>query len=315
MKQIKTRMLSALLSLCMIFSMTAVLVVDGTEEAQAGSWGLQGDGWYLLEPECAPGMRLDVSGGSTKSGTNIQIYKANNTDAQRFYLASIGGGYYVITSKVSGKVLDVNGGKKKSGTNVQQWDYNAGSNQAFKIEYAGNGYYYLRPKNNTDLALDVNGAGNKNGTNVQVYNWSRNNRAQRWKLYCLNTKQAYSSVSGIKATDGSKPVTYNVTTNGQASKVTVWACNRALPGGAFGLESHSKLSVRIVSGNKVIVDEVMSGKSHTYNIPKQYKSYTVYISMRRLNGNNILTQTFAGGVNFMNQGRYCQVSLTNATIR
>lgn len=309
----RKRILSMLLAICAVFSLVTVIAPS---EAQAGSWGLKGDGWYQLTPACASGKVLDVSGGSTKKGANIQIYESNSTDAQRFHLTSIGGGYYIITNKASGKVLDVDGGKTKSGTNVQQWDYKSGTNQVFKIESAGNGYYYLKPKNNTNLALDVSGGKSANSTNVQVYTWSKNNKAQMWKLWCMNSAvEAYSSVSSIKSTTKSKPASFNVNANGTKSTVTVWACNTDLTNTVYQLQSSSSLNVLIVSGNKTIVNEVFKGKSKTFTIPAKYTSYTVYVSRYVMSGNNILTQTIAGGKNFTNLGYYCQVSLNNAIFK
>ena len=187
----------------------------------------------------------------------------------------------------------------------------------FYIQSAGNGYYYLKPKNNTNLALDVSGASSYNGANVQVWDWWAGNTAQKWRLRNLDSREFYSSVSGLKSTEDRTPATFHVNTNGKKSYVTVWAYSYP-----FGnlmnpatLERSSTLNVKIVSGNKVIKNEVVSGKKNTFTIDKKYKSYTVYVSKRILKGNNIITSTYAGGKNFQNFGNYCQVSLENASLR
>lgn len=139
------------------------------------------DGWYTLAPQCAPGARLDVAGGSTESEANIQIYEQNGTPAQQFLFTYLGNGYYCITSKASEMALDVCRGGTASGTNVWQYQLNGTGAQEWKVEPVGDGYYRLIPRINTGLCLDVKGAGNASRTNVQVYD--RNNTpAQNWKL-------------------------------------------------------------------------------------------------------------------------------------
>lgn len=139
------------------------------------------DGTYTLVPQCAPALRLDVSGGSTASKANIQIYQANNSNAQKFSFTYVEDGYYEIGAKVSGKVLDVYNGNTTSGTNVWQYDRNSSDAQRWALEDAGDGYYYIVPKVNTGLCLDVYNSGTKNGSNVQI--WSKNQTAaQKWRI-------------------------------------------------------------------------------------------------------------------------------------
>lgn len=145
------------------------------------TYSLIAEGVYTLTPQCAPGMRLDVKGGDADSGTNIQIYTANGTDAQQFEFTYLADGYYRITAMVSGKVLDVQGGKTTSGTNVRQYNSNGTTAQQWMLKDAGDGYYYIIPRLNAALCLDVDDAGSSNSTNVQV--WTQNStNAQKWKL-------------------------------------------------------------------------------------------------------------------------------------
>ena len=246
----------------------------------AGSWAFYGEGWYKLYPKCASGKCLDVSGASRDRGANIQLYEQNGTEAQWFYFASLGNGYYTIVSKCSGKVLDVNGASKKSGSNVQQWDYKFGNNQIWKVEPAGDGYYYIKPSNNESLALDVSGAADKNGANIQVYTHSRNNSAQMWALWNNNTSVTYSSVTGITETSQSEAVTYYVSPF-RDSKVTVWAVDNPLIGsGHYKKEGCSRFRVRIISDwGDVIADEIVTGECNTFSVEDKYGSYRVEVTM------------------------------------
>ena len=139
------------------------------------------DGTYQLTPKHATNMRLDINGASKENGANAQIYKSNNTNAQKFTFKHLGDNYYSITCVASGKALDVNGGSSKKGTNVQQWNKNDSKAQKWKIESAGSGYYYLIPATNEALCLDVSGSGTKDKTNVLVWTNNKQNN-QKWKI-------------------------------------------------------------------------------------------------------------------------------------
>lgn len=138
-------------------------------------------GLYALAPACAPDRQLDVQDGATASGTNVQIWRSNDTAAQQWNIESLGGGYYRLVSRESGKVLDVADAKKTSGTNVQQCIWTDNPAQRWRFTDAGDGYYHISPQLNTDLRLDVNEKEDANGTNVQL--WEANDSsAQKWKL-------------------------------------------------------------------------------------------------------------------------------------
>lgn len=63
-----------------------------------------------LIPKHAQDMRLDCKDGKLGNNTNVQLYKANGTDAQRWYKRLVGGKYIVYVNVNSGRVLD-GGGK------------------------------------------------------------------------------------------------------------------------------------------------------------------------------------------------------------
>ena len=65
---------------------------------------------FELSPMCAPNLRLDVKGASQSNGASIQIYKSNNTNAQRWTFLDTGDGYVRLVNCASGKVLDLKDG-------------------------------------------------------------------------------------------------------------------------------------------------------------------------------------------------------------
>lgn len=140
------------------------------------------NGTYEIAPNYATNMRLDVSGASKENGANVQIYKANGTNAQKWKFKHLGNDYYTITSVASGKALDVKGGNSKAGTNVQQWNSNGSNAQIWKVKKADSSSYYLCPKVNEKVCLDVYKGGKTNNTNVTT--WTNNNAYnQKWKIF------------------------------------------------------------------------------------------------------------------------------------
>ncbi len=136
------------------------------------------NGTYVLYSAVGSNRVLDVSGGSSAEGTNIQIWESNGTDAQKYNISKQSNGWYRIAN-VNGRALDVDKAERRNGANVIQWGWSGAENQQWKFVYAGGGYYYIQSR--LGYYLDVSGAGTANGTNVQI--WEKNNtNAQKWKL-------------------------------------------------------------------------------------------------------------------------------------
>lgn len=67
---------------------------------------------YLIHPSCAPKLCLDVRGASKENGATIQIYTANNTNAQNWVIMDNGDGTWTFINVASGKALDLVGAGK-----------------------------------------------------------------------------------------------------------------------------------------------------------------------------------------------------------
>ena len=81
----------------------------------------------------ASGKVLDVPGNSTANSAQLQQYRDNGGDNQRWSITPNGDGYYVITSKQSGKNLDVEGASTADGAAIHQYQPTAGDNQLWSI--------------------------------------------------------------------------------------------------------------------------------------------------------------------------------------
>ena len=66
---------------------------------------------FELIPKCAQSRRVDVKDGSIENSANIQIYDANGSAAQRWFIRPCGNGYYTFISLASLKSIDGEGWK------------------------------------------------------------------------------------------------------------------------------------------------------------------------------------------------------------
>ncbi len=64
---------------------------------------------------------VDLKGGKTNDGSNIQIWRVNNDPAQDFYFKHLGGGRYKIYHK-SGKIVTLANRKNNNGSNIHLWN-------------------------------------------------------------------------------------------------------------------------------------------------------------------------------------------------
>ena len=138
------------------------------------------EGIYTIQSAIAS-KTVDVNGGKTANGTNVQLYQSNRSDAQKWSVKQLEDGTYEITTMLDNtKALDVAGGKLVNGTNVQIYDSNGSDSQKWYINDAGGGYYYIVSKRN-GLYVDVAGGKSANGTNIQMYK-GNNSNAQKFKF-------------------------------------------------------------------------------------------------------------------------------------
>lgn len=144
-------------------------------------------------------QRLDVSGGGTQQGANVQQHNPNETDAQRWVITKESDGFYKLTHRGTNQVLDVDNNSSQAGANVQQWTDLGTNAQRWKIELMSDGYFKLTHKN-TSLCLDVVNNLAEPGTNVHQYT-DNGNDAQRWKLDLIKptTSTAKFANSPLKA--------------------------------------------------------------------------------------------------------------------
>lgn len=172
---------------------------------------------YELRSMLNTGMCADVAGGSVTKGANVQLYTANDTNAQKFTFTDEGDGWS-LQNLQSQMFVDVAGGASTNGTNVQQYTDNDSRAQRWVITDTGatetvegeTCAVVSLASNVTDahnMLMDVRGGFTTDKTNIRIY-IANGSGAQQFALYPTtprNTSLASPSnlgwVEGVGDTD------------------------------------------------------------------------------------------------------------------
>lgn len=138
------------------------------------------EGVYTIAVSSNKNQVLDISGGSISNKANIQIYSANNSDAQKFYIRNVGARTYILISLVSGKVVEVENGSGYNGANICQNAYNGSENQKWWFTRDDSGNYTLVSAA-TGKVMDIQNGSIRSGSNVQLYS-ANGTSAQKFVL-------------------------------------------------------------------------------------------------------------------------------------
>lgn len=122
------------------------------------------------------GQYLDVAGGVSGNGVNVQQYKFNGSDAQRWYFHDNQDGTFSIYSRLSDDnyyryALDISNGSTADCANVQIWSITDTDAQKFQIsrtaEYSS--FVFFTKVTNYSKAIVLNGPTCDQGRNVDQY--------------------------------------------------------------------------------------------------------------------------------------------------
>lgn len=173
-------------------------IVGGGERGDTGSGSAVGpisDGTYKVVSAINNGYVWDIDDASSANGANLQLYRDNGTNAQKFQFTYNPDGYYTIKNVNSGKVIDCANAASANGTNIWQYASNNSNAQRWKLKSAGNGYFTFMCKCNGKMA-DVSGGVAANRTNIQIYQ-SNGSAAQKFKLVKTSPTQGGSKNNSI----------------------------------------------------------------------------------------------------------------------
>ena len=126
------------------------------------------NGTHTLTPQNATNLRLDDVSASSVAGNPIDVYTANGTGAQNWYMSNTNvnpAGYYNLSTE-GANCLTASGTGSTSAVLLEPC--NGASSQAWNAVATG-GTYAFHPANNPANCLDVRGDATASGTVVQVY--------------------------------------------------------------------------------------------------------------------------------------------------
>ncbi len=139
-------------------------------------------GDYIILSKMNPNLALDISGASTKIGTNVGVWTVHKGKNQQFRLKyDSGNGLYTISNTQSNQNLDITGAMASNGTNLQIWSANSECAQKWQITKTDGDNYRISSACNLGYSLDISGAENRAGANVLL--WSNHGGSnQQWKF-------------------------------------------------------------------------------------------------------------------------------------
>lgn len=148
--------------------------VNMNDRAEEGNWKTPHSAEKAVYKELRDGRAnkcLDVNGGKNENGRNVQLYKCNGSNAQKWYHNKITG----QIKNVMGKCLDIPGNDDgvKNGANVQIWSC---SSSAVDQTWTRDGNFF-RNKKNSNIVIDA--FGDHDGNNVGL--WTKHGgENQQW---------------------------------------------------------------------------------------------------------------------------------------
>lgn len=248
------------------------------------------NGYYSIQPMCAPGKELTVQGAGTAQGTNVCIStigsdRQTTPSHQKWYIERIGNSdWYKILAENSKLALNVHNGAAADWTNVSIWPY-SGNMHEFRFYDIGGGYYLIQGHIDGSKAyvLDVYYGGSADGTNVQSHSYN-NSASQKWKLVKRNaatlqttpvfkqftatakrTVNAYDD-SALTNWDGKSRIDYNDTITATKEEGNAYFVRYPIRTAPYYKEKWV---------TKDILKEIPQG-AYTWPVPDKYGINTIY---------------------------------------
>ncbi len=234
-----------------------------------------GTNLYTLKSQYALKV-LDVKGGSSVSGANVQQWGSNGSLAQMWYLVADGDGYQ-LRSALSGNALSVAGESCTDGANLcvmAPGTSSASQALAFtKAQLIDDGAYEIESLLSRDLALSVAGGSAVKTANVQM-DTKASAATQQWvfkhvgdgayTIACADTGLVLEVASGSKSKGGN---------------VRLWTSN-GTPAQQWKPSVTSTGGLRITNVNSGLVLDVAGGKK------------VAGTNVQQWSGNGSVAQTF-----------------------
>lgn len=160
-------------------------------------------GKYTLTSALVPSKAIEIQGGKVVNKTNIQLYRSNGTESQKWIVRENEDATYSFINIKSGKVLDVAGAKGENGNNVQSYTSNGTAAQKWKIEALGDGTWRIVSLLDEKLVLGIEQGKTADRSNINIQTW-KNAKHQKWIFN--KTASTKKVVLNVSVTGGTKRV-------------------------------------------------------------------------------------------------------------
>jgi GH43 family beta-xylosidase len=127
------------------------------------------------------GKCLEVAGGSTADGANIQQWTCNGGTNQRWRLEDLADDTSRLVNVATGKAADVADCGTADGVDIRQWPWLNNTCQRFRLVYTNTGGWMRLVNQNSGRVADVADCGTADGVDVRQWTWLNNN-CQQWSL-------------------------------------------------------------------------------------------------------------------------------------
>ncbi len=164
---------------------------DNTDITDTGdlSGNLDGEGFDASTGTNSNGTNINIVSGNTYkivsaldssyvwrvrdksyyNGRNMQLYKDDGTNSQKFVFIKQKNGFFKIKSTNSSKMLESDRENNTEGADICQYDNNNADNQLWRLVPAEAGCFYLENKSN-GLVAGISGGSAVNNANIKMYN-------------------------------------------------------------------------------------------------------------------------------------------------
>ena len=153
------------------------IILGDESSGETTTWDVYSNGsTYSFKSHDNNKYAIDLYGGKLGNGKNINLYRANNSNAQKWYLNDAKNSYYYITSSIGNYNIDDPRGSSKNGTNIWLYKYTGSNAQKWKFvrvdedpKVLEEGTYIIKTKVNNSNVIDLYGANTSSRTNIQLY--------------------------------------------------------------------------------------------------------------------------------------------------
>ena len=242
--------------------------------------GITAGGTYELEPQSAPGQRLDVRALSKDNEAVVELYRSNSGPNQRWKFIDRGNGVYELEPQhAPGKRLDVYAARSDDNIAVQTYASNGGSNQRWKAIALGNGIYELEPQCALGKRLDI---GPLNGVTRAVSKTASGSASQRWKLFLTAAPASRVATAAVPSALAAQE---SLTTypNPFSTEATI-----AFPVPASG--QPAAIQIRSLQGQLVRTIDVSGNATGSVQLARQNLAAGLYLYSLVVSGNTLATK-------------------------